>query len=98
MSKVPTYTREDREPRDASIEGLEQLLLCAELEVLIEQYGLSVMFDPEEVEWTATDPNGYYSATANTPTGAVVWWDLKRQDIEGKDDKPKLVLVEDDDE
>lgn len=91
--KLDTYEREDRGKLSAVLGGLEDVIVFAEALVLAEKYGLSVQFDSVGVEWTCIDPWGCYTATANTPAGAILFWDCKRQDKEGRNEGPKMHLV-----
>lgn len=93
MNKLDTYTRDDRGSLQTTYDGLSDLLGWADAMLVMEKYGLSLIFCDEEIEWLVSDPKNIYKARANTPAGAIIMWDLKRQDVEGKDDKPKLKLV-----
>ena len=91
--ELDTYERDDRDPLSAAIKGLEDLVASGEVLQLAEKYGLSVNFDPERIDWTCTDPKDRYRGRANTPCGAIYYWDCKRQEVEGDDEWPKLSLV-----
>lgn len=92
---MDTYERDDRGPVTQAYRGLEQMLCFVEAMQLVERYGLSLTFDPDEIEWTATDPKGEYAGTGNTPAGAVFGWDAHRaMHARPKGDpEPRLRLV-----
>lgn len=75
-----TFVREDRDAVKATVDGMNDMILFAEAMLLMEKYGLSVTFDEAAIEWEAFDPRGLFRARSNTPTGAVLFWECKRED------------------
>lgn len=92
--KLDTYERDDREPLPPMLEALAEIQTFAEALLVMEKYGLSLFFDLDKIEWRCSDPKGMYQGIANTPAGAIIFWDWKRQEVEGEEDKPKLKLVQ----
>lgn len=90
-TKLDTYIRDDRDQVAVTTGGLEGILNFVESVNLIEMYGLSL--DEHKIEWMCFDPKRRYLATANSPAGAVIMWDARRQNVEGADDAPKLTAI-----
>lgn len=82
MERLPIYVREDRAELSTITKGLSDLVTMAEAMLIAERYGLSVLFHNDSIEWEAVDPNCRCRARANTPAGAILFWDCKRQEIE----------------
>lgn len=75
---LDTYERDDRQALLRVFDGMESVVIILETHQLIEKYGLSVVFHPNQIEWMCVDPKGLYRGTANTPAGAVFAWDCMR--------------------
>ena len=92
--KLDIYERDDRDSVMLAIEAFNDLMTFAEAQIITERYGLSLIFNPKRIDWTAIDPQKRYEGDANTPCGAVIMWDLRREDAEGRDEtRPRLRLL-----
>jgi len=91
--KLKFYERDDRENLSPMMDGLRDVLVFTEALQLMERYGLSVYFSDQDLEWTCTDPDGVFEGKNNTVAGAVIMWDIKREEIYGDDHRRKIRLV-----
>ncbi len=78
------FERDDRNSVRILVEGLEDLFSFTDAMLIIEKYGLSLTFDPGKLEWTATDYRDEFSGVANTPAGAAIFWECKREEADGE--------------
>jgi hypothetical protein len=93
---LDTFKRDDRDDVKLTINGLNDLAMMGEAILIMEKYGLSIIFHEDELEFEAFDSSNYYSGRAYTPVGAIIIWDENRKEGEEQDGpRPKLRIVKD---